>query len=1048
MDGKDLPSIDPTKKAIVKLHGDINSPTSLVITSRDFTKYKSEHRSFVEWLNSIASQNTVIFIGTSFDDPRLKEMDDHVLNLFGGSRSKPFIFLKAPKQDVAKSADDYEIELQDYEALCNDFKERSFFVLTISEYDEIENVLSEIHNKALTKKVQDDPSDMESRLSLQTDYSGELELKLSKLLDKETLKLCKLVMGNGRLPTPSLRIKHAEDLISHLEKSPYPLKAESQLEGWITVIDALLSAEAKDKILQSRQCYDKANQAFQKVKEPSKWQDRIIRIRAKLLFFEDKKDEAIKSLSKLTDNRAITLWLALLLDSKRFNEAYDFVSTHKVHPHWVCEALFVLIHTGKVQQAEDLFRKTIEDYEATKKSKNLKDSPFENKYFNEKICCAMADSLYQRVIRLTRKKDLQYILPGSLTKEGQELCKRALEFIDQLFLHETSRQNLQNNYFAFMAVLIEMDISWLLGKWKHAEQLAENLATVRPIRQNVVDAIINSSKQYDSEYIEDIAECLSQDYPNRSWAYGKISILELKFIKDYEKSWINAKKCIELAVSTEEMKFAARWIFELSEKINRMEEAIALINDTLPYDNLWRKVLQANYYQSNGNKAAVDKIINEIDGTNLPNDIAAEIKLIRARHAIKEKNWKKARSTLEDSCKLALDPFALRELLYVLIKLQDNDETLKIAEQIESLGLADSEIKYIIAQTTRNLGNYKKSEEVWHELVEHSPENPQYANGLAGILIVQNIKGNKDIALKIVLPFINDAKLFNLDSLALACDICEANEDYKEAFGLLETSFDKIKDTPHLLMKHMSLGYQTDNELDVDKSILRLKILKQEGKVPDSVFSEIPIKEVIELIKERHESLEKIKDLYRLGKISRLIMCHHFNIPLYLDWALKTQVLKHPPEQKQLIDYVTYSTNGWRVRSNKLDRNQLVPIIVPEKTEEIIIDYNALITVHRLDLFKKLSKRFSRIYYPHVLENIWITERRQFSHHQLSREKIYRTLYERLQSGDIKDILTPDPINKEEITNDNITKRRLSLSKFEEIPLVDAFIKEKDLYTA
>lgn len=1045
LEGKDLPSIDTTKKTIVKLHGDINSPTSLVITSRDYTKYKSKHRSFVEWLNSIVSQNTVLFLGTSFDDPRLREMDDHVLNLFGEFRRKPFIFLKTPKQDVTTSKDDYEVELQDYEELCNDFKERDFFVITISEYDEIVNIIQNIHNKALTRKIQDRPSDLKSKLSLQSDYSESLEKKLSNLLDKETLKLCKWVMGGGQIPTPALRIKRAEDLINHLENPPHQLLPESQLEGWITVIDALLSADKKDRILQSRQCYDKANQAFQKVSEPSKWEDRLIRIRTKLLFFEGKKDEAIETISKMTDNKGIALWLAILFDYKRFNEAYDFVTTREIHPYWIREALYVLIHTGRVQQAEDLFRKTIDEYEATKNSGNLNESPFENIFFYEKICCAMADSLFQRAIRLTGEKDFQRILPGCLTKEGQRLCEKVLEFIDRL-LQQASRQNLGENYFAFIAVHIEMSVAYLLKKWEQADQSVRDLATVSPVTKEVVTYIVNRSNLFDPKFIEKIIEYLSYDYKDQqSWAYEMISKLELLVLKDYKKSWINAKKSIELAVSIKEKEIAARWIFELSDQIKRLDEATALIKETLPSGNLWNKILQVRYFKSNGNKAAVDKVLKEIDNQNLPNDIAAEIKLIRADYAIKEENWEEARNALEDSYKLALSPLALKELLYVLTKLQDNEQAMKVAEQIESLGIVDWQVKYIIAQTTRNLGKYKKSEEVWRELYKHDTDNSQYAYGLAEILIIQNVIGNKDNALNILLPFIKDEKNFNLNCLALACDIYRANENDRKAFDLLESNFDKIKDTPSLLLKHMELGYQTDNEINVNKSILRLKILKQEGKVPEREFSEISIDEVKELITERYESQEKIKDLYRFGKIPRLYMCHHFNIPLYLDWAVKTQVLKHPPEQKQLIDFVTYSTNGMRVQLNKWGKNQLVPIVVPEKTEEIIIDYNALITVHRLDLFKKLCKRFSIIYYPHVLRNIWITERSLFSHHQLSREKTHKTLYERLQSGDIKDTLTPDPINRAEITNDNIIKRRLSLSISEGIPLVDAYIKKEDL---
>ena len=114
---KELPSIDPSRKTIVKLHGDLDSLTSLVVTLKDYTRFKSQHRAFMEWLNSVVSQNTVLFLGTSFEDPRLKELDEHVLSLFGEFRRQPFIFLKVPRQDSTTLEHDFEIELEDFEAL-------------------------------------------------------------------------------------------------------------------------------------------------------------------------------------------------------------------------------------------------------------------------------------------------------------------------------------------------------------------------------------------------------------------------------------------------------------------------------------------------------------------------------------------------------------------------------------------------------------------------------------------------------------------------------------------------------------------------------------------------------------------------------------------------------------------------------------------------------------------------------------------------------------------------------------------------------------------
>ena len=367
--------------------------TSLVATSRDYTKYKSEHNAFVEWLNFTISQNTIVFLGTSFDDPRLKESDEHVLSLFGEFRRQPFIFLRLPTRDTSTYDEDFEIELEDFQALCEDFKGRGLFVILIKQYDEIIEILQKIHRRVLSTKLQAEPSDIETKLILQSDYSGTLEQNLQKLLDKKTLELSEHVRGKGRLPTSSLMIERAEALIQHLENPPAPLSQESQMEGLLTVADALLNSDKREDILRSRKYYERANVVFQSIPDQEKWKERLIRVRAKLLFFEGKIDEAIESISNSNDNKTISTWLALLIDSNRFEEAHNFLSTREIHTSWVCEALYILIATGHVQQAQEIFQKTIAEYDSLKKRGEIKNSSFKGTFFYEKLCFTMAQAL-------------------------------------------------------------------------------------------------------------------------------------------------------------------------------------------------------------------------------------------------------------------------------------------------------------------------------------------------------------------------------------------------------------------------------------------------------------------------------------------------------------------------------------------------------------------------------------------------------------------------------------------------------------------------------
>jgi len=131
---KDIPTINPTVKTIVKLHGDIDSATSIIISSIDYHKYALQHSSFADWLNSKVVQNSIFFIGTSFTDKRLKDADNYVLKRFGKFRRPPCIVLKMPthKEVISeKDHENYKVEFEDFEILYEEFRSRGFHIIVV-----------------------------------------------------------------------------------------------------------------------------------------------------------------------------------------------------------------------------------------------------------------------------------------------------------------------------------------------------------------------------------------------------------------------------------------------------------------------------------------------------------------------------------------------------------------------------------------------------------------------------------------------------------------------------------------------------------------------------------------------------------------------------------------------------------------------------------------------------------------------------------------------------------------------------------------------------
>lgn len=69
--------------AVVKLHGDVRRPKSVVITRRDYRERLYTNSAYASFLRAVFSTSTLLFMGCSFSDPYLNELRSEVLAMFG-----------------------------------------------------------------------------------------------------------------------------------------------------------------------------------------------------------------------------------------------------------------------------------------------------------------------------------------------------------------------------------------------------------------------------------------------------------------------------------------------------------------------------------------------------------------------------------------------------------------------------------------------------------------------------------------------------------------------------------------------------------------------------------------------------------------------------------------------------------------------------------------------------------------------------------------------------------------------------------------------------
>ena len=593
-----------------------------------------------------------------------------------------------------------------------------------------------------------------------------------------------------------------------------------------------------------------------------------------------------------------------------------------------------------------------------------------------------------------------------------------------------------------------MSASALMRDFKRADNAARALVDIRPLRREFAEYVTLRGKQF-AELLDAIIEHLEEDHSDQTWAFLCIAYLEAVVRGENENAWSALQMAADLALSQEDKEEISRIAFEIGQVTNQTDKALVLINMLLPDDNVIRKFLEAHYSYITGNEKSALERLKAIEKQKVMPSLIAHSLFLRADHEIKNKKWKHAKSLLERSLKTIWHPNTAEKLLFVLTRLPDQDASaiLKLAEEIETYGIEDEKVIHLKAQAARATDQYNKSEQCWRWLVSKNPDNAEYSYGLAEVLFWME---RYDDALDVIKKFIQGDDKTDLKCLALACQIYEIKPDYKMAFYVLDNAKKWIENDPRLLLWHVELGNLTGNEQASGASLHRLSDLKQQGKVPDDLFSVVPSDQIVEIFKRKRLFMKNLNDLYKKGQLPRSLLCEKNNVPLYLDWRVRTQPLNLSPNAETWTDFTIYSTNGMRVGYSQ-KRRQLIPIVAPNKAKEIAADHHALITLHRLGLLHKIQKRYSAIYYPEILNFIWVIEQKRFIHHQASRKKIYDSLKDKLDRGRLKEMAAQTPVEESARMDDTRIKRIMRLANSEKLSIIDEYgepdnYKEHDGY--
>ena len=127
VEGMKAPLIKEDQLPLVKMHGDIDDPSTMVITKTDYNEYPEKHRALITYLLGFLISYNFLFVGFGLRDPNFDNIYYQIKSLFKDNQRKSYTIVKNPS--------DYEVD---------SLNRMGIEVITVDDYDKIPQIFDEL----------------------------------------------------------------------------------------------------------------------------------------------------------------------------------------------------------------------------------------------------------------------------------------------------------------------------------------------------------------------------------------------------------------------------------------------------------------------------------------------------------------------------------------------------------------------------------------------------------------------------------------------------------------------------------------------------------------------------------------------------------------------------------------------------------------------------------------------------------------------------------------------------------------------------------------
>lgn len=679
---------------------------------------------------------------------------------------------------------------------------------------------------------------------------------------------------------------------------------------------------------------------------------RLLRVRAKLLFIDGDHEEASKRLEQTTGPGTLSLQIAFLQEQDRWADASELANEQDTpHRKWADDAIVAHLRAGRRDRAEAV----------------LQWAQREDGVVQKACILAFARTLYTEII----KDGTPDILLGL-----GELERTQLSELQQKLVATFASSLRDGPSSGIDAEALELVI--LLGHVRRDRQAcqmaADSLVSWKPISFELGRGVLRG----DIDTIEGLANRFLEEHSGIFRIQMLSAILLIQVENDAMRALDLLRPLLELADRDEckeeiatSIMIACQFCTDeiASTALTELEQVLGA-SHRLP--TMLRSLLRMKQGELLEAEAELARVVDERDYLWL--QISASI-------SVQQEDWPKAAKTSRQLAELTGRFDAFQKEAYAWHRAEESAKEIEALEKARQLSLEQTGIVHKLAAAYHNVARYEHAAKQYEVLWETEPHTEMLTLNYASCLA---LNGKVSDAISKLQDHISSAgRDVAIEPLLMHAQLLHSQGHTSVALDSLLPRWDKLSENHHYLMEVMTLGYAANREDEAHKAFEKLVGMLNQDALPDGVLTRYTLDDMLGMHRNWQERRKHINKQYLSGRLPWLIASQWVcpSNHCYLSWWIRTQPLVPSDHPDSLAEFSIYSTNGFTAADQDGQR-QLARLSAPPKDTVIVADISALITLHRLGLLASLGTCFSKILVPQSYKQIWIEEQVRIPHHQ------------------------------------------------------------------